>query len=311
MNDATNDRSNQMSRRRFAALGLAAGAGAALAGASTAHAAAVGAPLPQLLGNNRPEALLPPNPALTYVGLDAFAFFTDYSSGGHDRYYADVTGVGSVVAGDRLSAPLSIPSGSIIRQINVAYQGEPILEIWKRSMATPVPYAPSFQQTLPAGGGPKTASYDLATPIVVDAGTTMAVRYYTVPGATVLGVTIGYTPPTQSFIPFTGGPPRVLDTRGAGGKLAAGEERVITLGFAGARSAVLNLTVAGTDGAGGYVAVFAADIPYPGNSSINWSGPNQNVANGVITAMDPAGRIRIRGGDNSTHVIIDRIGWLL
>jgi hypothetical protein len=75
---------------------------------------------------------------------------------------------------------------------------------------------------------------------------------------------------------------------------------------------VLNLTVTETEGAsGGFVAVFRAGIPWPENSSINWSGPNQNVANGVITALDDAGQITIRGGANRTHVVIDRIGWLV
>jgi hypothetical protein len=74
---------------------------------------------------------------------------------------------------------------------------------------------------------------------------------------------------------------------------------------------VLNLTVTETEGAGGFVAVFPANVAWPGNSSINWSGPDQNVANGVITAMDPSGRIKIRGGAASTQVVIDRIGWFI
>ena len=79
----------------------------------------------------------------------------------------------------------------------------------------------------------------------------------------------------------------------------------------GARSAVVNVTVTDTEGPGGYVAVFRADVGWPGNSSVNWSGPNQSTANGVITAMDASGQIRIRGGDNRTNVVIDRIGWLI
>ena len=124
-------------------------------------------------------------------------------------------------------------------------------------------------------------------------------------------MTIGYQPPAQSFVPFAG-TPRVLDTRTAGGKLAAGEERTLALGFAGARSAVLNLTVTETEGAtGGFVAVFPADVPWPGNSSINWSSPDQNVANGVITAIDATGQVKIRGGAARTHVVIDRIGFMI
>ena len=45
--------------------------------------------------------------------------------------------------------------------------------------------------------------------------------------------------------------------------------------------------------------------------SINWTVAGQNIANGVITAMDPNGQIKIRGGVNKTHVVIDRIGWFI
>ena len=62
---------------------------------------------------------------------------------------------------------------------------------------------------------------------------------------------------------------------------------------------------------GGFVAVFSAGIAWPGNSSINWAASNQTVANGVITAVDGNGNIKIRGGGNPTHVIIDRIGFMV
>jgi hypothetical protein len=75
-------------------------------------------------------------------------------------------------------------------------------------------------------------------------------------------------------------------------------------------AAVINLTVSETDGAG-FVAVFPADVAYPGNSSINWFAPNEDIANGVITAVDATGQVKIRGGVNPTHVVIDVLGALL
>jgi hypothetical protein len=57
--------------------------------------------------------------------------------------------------------------------------------------------------------------------------------------------------------------------------------------------------------------VFPAGITWPGNSSINWSATGQNIANGVTTALDLNGQVVIRGGANRTHVVIDRVGWLL
>jgi hypothetical protein len=300
----------RLSRRAFAGLGAAAGAAAAVAtlpGAPALAGPATAAPLASASAD--PAALGAVNPALTYMMLDAFAFFTDTTT--ETRIYQDITGVQPLTVNTRLSASLPIPSGSTIFQLNVAYQGQPIMEIWKRSMVTPVPYGPVFQQTVPAGGGPQTTTFDFSPPIPVEQGTTVAVRFFATAGASVLGVTVGYLPPAQSFVPFSGGPPRVLDTRVSGGKLADGAERTIDLGFPGARGAVLNLTVTETEGAGGFVAVFPANVAWPGNSSINWSGPDQNVANGVITAMDPSGRIKIRGGAASTQVVIDRIGWFI
>jgi len=308
MTSEKRDQEGRMSRRAFAAA----------AGAATAIAALPGVPAlagppretPVAGGEFEAQALGGVNPALTYVMLDAFAFFNESTSGTSTRLYQDVTGVQPSVANQRLGAALPIPCGSTIYQLNVAYQGQPIMEIWKRSMTTPTPYNPSFQQTVPAGGGPQTTTFDLVPPIVVEQGTTVAIRFFATAGASVLGVTVGYTPPTQGFMPFTGPTPRILDTRTAGGKLAAGEQRTLALGFAGARGAVLNLTIAETEGSG-FVAVFPANIAWPGNSSINWTAGNQIIANGVITAIDPAGQIKILAGGARTQVILDRIGWLI
>ena len=41
------------------------------------------------------------------------------------------------------------------------------------------------------------------------------------------------------------------------------------------------------------------------------SAPNQNLANGVICAVDGTGSITIRGGVNKTHVVIDVQGYLV
>jgi len=126
--------------------------------------------------------------------------------------------------------------------------------------------------------------------------------------ALVLGAYIGYRLPTQTFVPFTGTTPRVFDSRTTT-KFAINEERVVDLGFVGARTAIINLTVTQTATAG-FVAVFANGITYPGNSSINWSATNTDIANGVITQVDATGKIVVHAS-NVTHVVIDRIGFLV
>jgi hypothetical protein len=312
MSDETTNERGLLSRRAFAAAAGAATAIAALPGVPAVAGPTAITPITTDTSDEfGTQALGAVNPALTYVMLDAFAFFNDSTNGTNTRIYQDITGVQPLLANERLSAALPIPCGSTIHQLNVAYQGQPILEIWKRSMTAPTPYAPVFQQTVPAGSGPQTTTFNLVTPVVVEQGVTVAIRFFATAGASVLGVTVGYTPPTQGFIPLTGATPRIFDTRTGGGKFAAGEQRVVALAFPGARGAVLNLTIPETEGNGGFVAVFPANIAWPGNSSINWTSPNQTLANGVITAMDPAGQIRILAGGARTQVIVDRIGWLI
>jgi len=218
--------------------------------------------------------------------------------------------VQSTNSGHYLAAPIPIPVGSTIFQLNIAYRSSPICEIRLRNHVTVTPFATPFQQTLPNSANPATITFNLSPGITIPNNTSASFAFFSSGGSALFGVTLGYTPPTQGFIPFGGATPRVLDTRIAGGPLQANEERIIDLGFAGARGAVLNLTVTNT-GAGGFVAVFPANVVWPGNSSINWKSPNQDIANGVTSALDPSGRITIRGGGTPTDVIIDRIGWLI
>ena len=129
-------------------------------------------------------------------------------------------------------------------------------------------------------------------------------------GQFVRGLRVGYMPPPRAFVPKTP-VPRVLDTRNGGGKLGPNQERIVNLGVPGfAKAAVMNLTITETEHAG-FVAVFPAHTSWPGNSSINWSTDGQNTANTVVTAVDSAGRVKIRGGVNRTHVVIDVQGYLL
>lgn len=289
----------------IAGLGAVAGGGAALLHAGQASA---GAP-PVLAAAPETNVLSAPNAALTYLSLDAMAF--DVFEQSDVRLYQALTGMGLQTAPGWIGANLPLAVGSVVRQINVAFQGQPILFIRKRPLTAPNPPEDTILGSLAVGGGPKTQTLDLTTPITIEAGASYSLVAFISSGDSVYGMTVGHTPPAQSFVPFTG-TPRVLDTRTAGGKLAPGEERTVALGFVGARSAVVNLTVTDTEGAsGGFVAMFPADVAWPGNSSINWSGPDQNVANGVIVALDAAGAVKIRGGAARTNVVIDRIGFMI
>ena len=301
--------------RRGMLLGLGAAAGAvAGAGLISTEAAATSA-VPRISTSLRPEAVSAPLPGLTYIAIDAQQMWPSVAA---DRVYQDITG-SQGKPNDRIWAGLPLPVGSVIKQISVGYQVQPILEISRRPITPAIPaLAPAqvFQKTLTMSPGQGFSSTELITPnVTIEQDYSYMLSFFLGPGSSVFNASIGYTPPVQqAFFPFTGPTPRVLHTRDPGpltGKLLANEERTVDLGITGARTAVINLTVTQTGGAG-YVAAFPANIAWPGNSSVNWYEPNSDLANGVVVALDPTGKIKIRGGGGAnTHVVIDRIGYFL
>lgn len=157
------------------------------------------------------------------------------------------------------------------------------------------------------------ACYTQALDDVVDGSSTymVLVGNLTSGGQNVGGILIGYLPAAQAFVavnPVN----RVVDSRVGGGKVSSDEERVVALGVPGfARAAVINVTITETEDAG-FAAVYPAhQPPWPGNSNINWSSDDQNLANQVLTPTDPDGRVNIRVGGGRTHVVVDVHGYLL
>jgi len=110
-------------------------------------------------------------------------------------------------------------------------------------------------------------------------------------------------------------PKRAYDSRKTGGKFTFAEIRKVNLvpaGVpAGARGAVINLTVTETD-AGGYVTVFNGDsvTKQPESSSINWKLPDTDIANSIPVAIGADGSVKVYA-NSVTHVVIDVIGYIL
>jgi hypothetical protein len=303
--------------RRGILAGLGVGAGAVTVGAIASEAGAtslLGAgasdpfdPATAPTGDVRPQAVTL-TPGLTYEFLDPTEFIGQAAS----PRELNLSGATTAPAGGILFAPIRLPLGAMLREITVSYlnpgaaMSVTLFKMTLGGMYTPV--APSVPLPPGAGGlsvtmNPTEPAVDGSTTYMVDIGSFAA-------GQFLQGVRAGYIALPQAFVAIS---PinRVLDTRITGGKLLPNEERVIDLHVpTAARAAVINLTVTGTEIAG-FVAVFPADVAYPGNSSINWSATNQNLANGVITATDPAGKVKIRGGVNPTDVVIDVQGFLL
>jgi hypothetical protein len=120
-------------------------------------------------------------------------------------------------------------------------------------------------------------------------------------------------------------PLRAYDSRdNAGPKLAALETRTISLATGknnlnasvlavppGATGAIITLTVTETVGPGGFLKLYSADlVTAPATSSINWAGTNQNIAVTTQVAVNSAGQVKVQGGANSTHFVIDVVGYL-
>jgi len=106
-------------------------------------------------------------------------------------------------------------------------------------------------------------------------------------------------------------PTRVYDSRQGEGKLAVGTTRTIDLKVPlGVRAALITLTVDGTEG-GGYVTAYANDTTLPATSTINWTASNQAVATTTTVAVDRDGKIKLTAGQNSTHVIVDVLGFIV
>lgn len=123
---------------------------------------------------------------------------------------------------------------------------------------------------------------------------------------------------------------RVYDSRSGGGaKIDEGDTVDIDLttdvdgaasGFpAGARTALVNLTITQTE-ALGFVSLFATGTPLADvqTSNINWFQPDTSIANSTSVAVDAAGSITAFVGSDDTdavtvrtHVIVDLVGYYL
>jgi hypothetical protein len=156
--------------------------------------------------------------------------------------------------------------------------------------------------------------------------------WFAVPGAapgSVRWVKLAGQQTSGSFAPLPV-PVRILDTRQGGGpKVPSGVTVTVSLAKAingaasglpaGATAALVNLTVAATEGSG-YHTAYSADAtldPVTGHSSVNWDASDQTRANLAVSVVgsataDTAGAIKLTsGGGGSTHLIIDLIGYYL
>lgn len=312
----TVDQPGGFTRREMIGIGGASAlAGLAVAGLPLTAAAA---PISNHVAAWGPviKPLATPTANLTYLNIDGTLFQAQNEA----DYLDNLSGRGVADNDGRLIAPLPLPVGSVVSQINIGYlcpSGSDLsIQIFRRDFlsAGNVAWSAVATAVAPGGNGALTATLDF-TPVTIEHGSSYTIQFRAaLPATSVRGVTVGYVPPTAGFMPFAGSTPRVLDTRtGSTGKISANGEIVVDLGNPGVRGALLNVTVTDTE-ALGFAAVFQDGITWPGNSSVNWAAAGATVANGVVTAVAGTGRIKVRVGGLAAakaHVLIDRLGWFV
>jgi hypothetical protein len=119
-------------------------------------------------------------------------------------------------------------------------------------------------------------------------------------------------------------PVRAYDSRGSGAAGLLGPNQVRTVNLrqgvdgngaavaavpAGARAALVTLTVTQTVD-GGYLTLFSNAIEgVPATSTVNWTASNSDVATTTTVLLDGTGSVKVAAGPRGTHFIIDVIGY--
>jgi hypothetical protein len=146
-------------------------------------------------------------------------------------------------------------------------------------------------------------------------------------GVVVHQATVNFFSPASQVVLIP--PTRIFDTRAAHsyiplptsphiGKVSAGQQIGFSVDPVVSRyinGVILNVTVTETEG-GGYVVAWipTADDPSTGPppvSNINWSAPDQTLANLVFARLFEEADVLINvGGVGKTHIVVDVIGYL-
>jgi len=227
---------------------------------------------------------------------------------------------------DEVAPTLGDPDGGGTALVNVnGALGEVCVEVTTDGIATPWTLAhihqgkvgtegPVVVDFMAAGAGPRLSKCITGVdPALIDAINATPSNFYVnvhtseFPAGAVRGQLVARSSETQLITPT-----RVYDSRQGDGKLAVGTTRTIDLKVPlGVRAALITLTVDGTEG-GGYVTAYAADIgSVPATSTINWTQSNQAVGTTTTVAVDRDGKIKLTAGQNSTHVIVDVLGFIV
>ena len=134
----------------------------------------------------------------------------------------------------------------------------------------------------------------------------------------VLDATGYLTPAGQAAVPLLSTPQRLVDTRGSGGAIAAGQSRCFAVaGHAGvpsnATSVALNVTAVGY-GAPGWLTLYPSDQGVPTTSSLNFDTSEYAMANGSMVRLGSDGSVCVAVGTvnsvpGGAQVVLDVSGY--
>jgi hypothetical protein len=148
--------------------------------------------------------------------------------------------------------------------------------------------------------------------VVVAPGTSGLVSVYNFSGAVDVVVdVVGWFPAGGVFTPSNG--QRVVDTRANGAPLAnGGSLSVPVAGNAGVPATgvtAVAVNVTAVDGsAPGWLAAWPSGQSWPGTSAVNYQR-REAVSNLAFVPLGSDGKIAVRSGAASTHVVVDVVGW--
>jgi hypothetical protein len=168
--------------------------------------------------------------------------------------------------------------------------------------------------TYPPSGGLQAVDVQIANRAldVADPGHGYTVSVELKPGVVLHGAVLTYVPPTTGFVPVA--PARIYDSRQSPGtKLDTGNETFFSVPVSlFVPTVLLDLTITQTEGAG-YLVVYPSSgegPSRPATSNINWTAPNQDLANLVVTQVGFENtNLVYAGGSGRTHLIIDLLGY--
>lgn len=312
-------------RRSFLVSGVAVAAGTGFLGASPAGAA--------------PAAVRGPGGDGTMAGLDAtstaaftvpapvpgaqsktygFGSFEGWAFGseanaihvGSGVYYSDS---GNIVAN------LDLPAGSVVHRVDcfASTNQSTNWELTRSGVQLTTGIASAIGV---AANAELTVSLTPGTPYTTQPGDALSVLALGLDDGnnTIRAVTVHYTPPGQELV-LSPSIVRVYDSRAgqaplgvAKGTIGNGGERVVDATLdgalpAGARSALVNLTVAQTS-AIGFLGLYDPSEDWPGNASITWDHAGSAVANTTVVPLDSSGSFGAHCA-GTTHFVVDVIGY--